>query len=431
MRTIFTMSRLAQARDRLAIAMPFTLPIISFGKKSQSPPNSGFDGDSYGKVAPQPRYPIVTGSPLSKQDTKCLATELDALRDEVMADLGEKDAHYIRRVYACVAYSEIIGRGLLLSAAQHCKRRAQWTAWLLGVTSLTLSKVLNNMELGHNVMHGQYDWMQDKHLNSRQFDWDTMCPAPLWQHSHNYLHHTFTNIIGRDHDIGYHLLRMTDEQPWSFTDRFNLMKTALLAIGFEWAVGFHDIQISYQEYAGSPERPKIMQQKSQALMTKIVRQLGKDYFVLPLIAGIVGARRGAVYTLSGNVSANILRNIWTWAVIFCGHFTEQAHIYTELPDNESRGDWYVRQMLGSSNVTGNALFHILTGNLSHQIEHHLFPDMPANRYASIAPRVAEICKKYGLPYNTGSFPTQLGQVLRRIHHFSRPTPQVKTIELPS
>ena len=30
-------------------------------------------------------------------------------------------------------------------------------------------------------------------------------------------------------------------------------------------------------------------------------------------------------------------------------------------------------------------------DLSHQIEHHMFPDLPAARYPEMAPRVREIC----------------------------------------
>ncbi|MBO6224734.1 MAG: fatty acid desaturase, partial [Psychrobacter sp.] len=131
--------------------------------------------------------------------------------------------------------------------------------------------------------------------------------------------------------------------------------------------------------------------------------------------------RSALTTLSGTATANVARNLWTWAVIFCGHFTEQAHIYTHIDANESKGDWYVRQILGSSNIKGSKWFHILTGNLSHQIEHHIFPDMPASRYAGIAPQVQALCQKYNLEYTTGRFSQQLWQVLKRIHHFSQPT----------
>ena len=382
--------------------------------------------DSSEQPAPssqQTPYPTVTQAPLPKAQSDALAVELDTLYKSVMGSLGQDEAKYIQRIYATVVYSELVARGLLAVAGRPSSRLLQIGTWLLGTSMLSFSKILNNMELGHNVMHGQYDWMQHPHLNSQKFDWDIVCPAPLWQHSHNYLHHTFTNIVGRDHDVGYHLIRVTDEQPWTPNDRHNLLSTAVLAFGFEWAVAFHDIQISADEYADSPDLHKIMQQKSRALFAKIGRQVGKDYIALPAIAALTLGRRSAMSTLSGNIAANTIRNLWTWAVIFCGHFTDQAHIYTHLDANESKGDWYVRQILGSSNIKGSQWFHILTGNLSHQIEHHIFPDMPASHYARIAPQVKAICHKYDLPYNTGRFSTQLRQVLGRIHHFSKPSEQ--------
>ena len=367
------------------------------------------------------RYPTLTAAPLAKVQTEALADELNALYQNVMDSLGSDDARYIQRVYGAVAYSEVISRTLLAVAGRLSSKRSKLGVWLLGTSLLSFSKILNNMELGHNVMHGQYDWMQHPHLNSQKFDWDIVCPAPLWQHSHNYLHHTFTNIVGRDHDVGYHLIRVTDEQPWTPSDRYNLFKTMILALGFEWAVAFHDIQISVDEYADDPQLADIMQPKSRALFGKIARQVGKDYIAFPTVAALALGRGSALTTLSGNITANIARNLWTWAVIFCGHFTEQAHIYTHLDADESKGDWYVRQILGSSNIQGNKWFHMLTGNLSHQIEHHIFPDMPARHYAKIAPDVQSICAKYNLAYNTGNFGQQFMQVLGRIRHFSKPS----------
>lgn len=366
-------------------------------------------------------YPTISKAPLSRQDSTALAGELDALYQQVMRDVGSADARYIQRVYAAVVYSEVAGRSLLAFSGKLSKKRYQLGLWLAGTSLLSVSKILNNMELGHNVMHGQYDWMQHPHLNSQRFDWDIVCPAPLWQHSHNFLHHTFTNIVERDHDVGYHLIRVTNEQAWLPEDRHNMLKTAILALGFEWAVAFHDIQISVDEYADAPDKQAIMRQKSRALFAKIGRQVGKDYLVLPALVGMTLGKRSALTTLSGNMTANMVRNLWTWAVIFCGHLTEQAHIYTHLDEDETRGEWYVRQILGSSNLQGSRLFHILTGNLSHQIEHHIFPDMPANRYGKVAPQVQAICQKYGLDYNTGSFGTQFCQVIKRIHHFSQPS----------
>ena len=88
--------------------------------------------------------------------------------------------------------------------------------------------------------------------------------------------------------------------------------------------------------------------------------------------------------------------------------------------DETRGDWYLRQMTGSANIEGGAWFHVMTGHLSHQIEHHLFPDIPARRYPDIAPRVRAICEKHGVPYNTGSFLRQYGSVLVNIFRLALP-----------
>ncbi|MET0839438.1 MAG: fatty acid desaturase, partial [Marmoricola sp.] len=72
------------------------------------------------------------------------------------------------------------------------------------------------------------------------------------------------------------------------------------------------------------------------------------------------------------------------------------------------------------NISGGKLFHIMSGNLSHQIEHHLFPDLPARRYPQIAAEVREICERYGMEYTTGPLRKQLGSVARKICRLALP-----------
>jgi len=125
--------------------------------------------------------------------------------------------------------------------------------------------------------------------------------------------------------------------------------------------------------------------------------------------------------LVGNALAGVIRNLWTFVVIFCGHFTDGVHLFpAEAVATETRGHWYLRQILGSSNLSGGRFFHLMTGNLSHQIEHHLFPDLPARRYAEVAPAVREVCHRHGVPYNTGSLTRQFLTVARRIVRHSLP-----------
>ncbi|MDN5791066.1 MAG: fatty acid desaturase, partial [Micrococcales bacterium] len=60
------------------------------------------------------------------------------------------------------------------------------------------------------------------------------------------------------------------------------------------------------------------------------------------------------------------------------------------------------------------------GNLSHQIEHHCFPDLPSNHYYDIAIEVREICQRYGLPYTTGPIHRQVGQAWAKVFRLALP-----------
>ncbi|HEY2273709.1 MAG TPA: acyl-CoA desaturase [Jatrophihabitantaceae bacterium] len=344
---------------------------------------------------------------LTESQVEELGRELDEIRARIVADLGTTDREYIYNVIKVQRGLEVAGRAALFLGFLP-------PFWAAGTAALSLSKILDNMEIGHNVMHGQYDWMRDPALNSKMFEWDTVCPAEQWRHSHNYMHHTFTNIVGKDRDIGYGILRMEETQKWNPYYLGNPVYAFLLMMLFEWGVMAHDIEIENilaGERTWAETKPLRDQQRRKA-----GKQVAKDYLLFPLLSGPL-----FFSTLTANATANVVRNIWTFSIIFCGHFPTGVATFTEEEtENESRGQWYLRQMLGSANITGSNLFHILSGNLSHQIEHHLFPDLPARRYREIAPEVQAICEKYGLPYNTGGFTKQLGSVYKKIAKLALP-----------
>ena len=117
-------------------------------------------------------------------------------------------------------------------------------AWVLGTTGLSVAKILENMEIGHNVMHGQWDWMNDPKIHSSTWDWDTASPAAAWKHSHNYVHHTYTNIVGKDKDVGYEIMRVDPKQPWHpRLPRCSRSINVLLMPFFEWGVAVHDLDL--------------------------------------------------------------------------------------------------------------------------------------------------------------------------------------------
>lgn len=347
---------------------------------------------------------------LSDEDVARLGAELDAIRDEVMSSRGARDAAYIRRVIKVARGLELGGKALALVSR---KKPLMW----LSMAAIGTGKILENMEIGHNVLHGQWDWMRDPDIHSTTWEWDFVAPARGWQHTHNDLHHTYTNVVGKDRDVGYNILRVSPDQPWQPRDRFNPLMNLVLSPVFEWGIASYDLEWDMVK-AGVKSREQFDSDLA-ALKKKAVKMVLKDYIATPVLAALVS--RSGKQALAATVGGNIIRNIWAHTVIFCGHFPDGVDVFPEeVIEGETRGDWYVRQMLGSANLSGSRLFHIMTGNLSHQIEHHLFPDMPSNHYIEIAPKVRDICRRYGLTYTTGPLLKQYGETWRTIIKLSFP-----------
>jgi NADPH-dependent stearoyl-CoA 9-desaturase len=356
-------------------------------------------------IAP-PATGALTGPASDPLDT--LAGELDGIRDAVRADLGQRDRAYITRVIVIQRQLELAGRALLVGA-----RFAP--AAVAGTALLSLAKVVENMEIGHNVMHGQWDWMQDPAIHSSVWEWDAASTAASWKHAHNFQHHTYTNVLGRDRDLGYSAMRVEPEQSWHPIYLAQPLYFFLIAVVFEWAIAVYDLELdAVRRGEKSPARAR---SEVIALLRKARGQFLKDYLLFPALAG----RRGARRALAGNLVANLIRNLWVHTIVFCGHIPEDAETFSEEQYRaETRGGWYRRQLLGSCNLRGSRLFHLLTGNLSFQIEHHLFPDLPSNRYAEIAPQVRAVCQRHGLPYNSGRLGRQYGSVYRQIVRLAFP-----------
>ncbi len=401
---------------------------------------------------------------LSPEQIEQIGREFDQLHEQVKADLGERDARYIRSMIALQRRLALLGRLELIAS--------RWRIpWALGAGTLGLAKILENMEIGHNVLHGQWDWMNDPVINSRAWDWDTASTAEAWRHSHNFIHHTYTNILGKDRDLGYEIMRIDANQKWHPVYLLQPFYNVLLAFLFEWGVAVHDLDLT--AIRAGEKSVKQVGKEVKGIVGKMRTQVQKDYVAWPLISGIVmtlaelgyfsikarvdgeptktrikakrkfrklrrkadptnrevlrqliarrSFREPFIRTLTANALANVIRNVWAYAIIFCGHFPDQTYTFTEGEvKDETRGGWYVRQLTGAANIDGGPLFHVISGNLGYQVEHHLYPDMPSTRYGEIAPKVREICERYGLPYNGGPFHQQLGMVQRTILRLALP-----------
>lgn len=184
----------------------------------------------------------------------------------------------------------------------------------------------------------------------------------------------------------------------------------------EWGIALYELELG--KVASGRWHWQERKEGVRAFARKVLRQRGKDYVLFPLLAGPF-----FLPVLLGNATANLMHNLWWSSLIFCGHFPEDIEMFSrDECAEETRAEWYVRQILSTGNIEGGRLFRIMSGHVGHQIEHHLFPTLPAHRCAAVAPEVRALCAKYGLPYHTGSLPRQLGSALKRAVRHAFPNP---------
>ena len=353
---------------------------------------------------------------LTPEDIEQIGIELDAIRQGILDSRGAADAAYIRRMITIQRSLELSSRAVLLVSIFP-------PAWLLGTAGLSIAKILENMEIGHNILHGQWDWMRDPKIHSTTWEWDQASPAAQWKHSHNELHHTYTNVVGKDNDLGYGIMRVDEDQRWHPMYLAQPLLNFINACFFEYGIAAYDLELGSAKRKGLT-KTKDFQDRKKAVLAKIRKQAAKDYLAHPLLSLPTGS---FLPTLAANFTANIVRNLWSHSIIMCGHFPEGVETFEKTSiEGETRGDWYVRQMLGAANISGSKLLHIMSGNLSHQIEHHLFPDLPSNRYAEVAPKVRALFEKYELNYHSAPLPKQVYSAWHRIVRLSLPNDWMAT-----
>jgi linoleoyl-CoA desaturase len=348
---------------------------------------------------------------LSPEEVEDIGRRLDAVRQQVLESRGASDAAYIRRVIAVQRCLEVGGRVVLLGSRSR-------VAWWVGTASLALSKILDNMEIGHNVLHGQWDWMRDPRIHSSTWDWDHASAPEHWRRAHNDRHHVNTNVVGKDNDLGYGILRVDEAQEWEPRHLVQPLWNAVNACLFEYGIAMYDLDLGESLRSGSGFSPE-MKAELRSTAGRVGRNAFRDYVLHPALSAPTGSART---TFTANVVANLVRNVWSHSVIMCGHFPEGVSTFEvdDLDEDETRGRWYLRQMLGSADISGPWLLHVLCGNLSHQIEHHVFPDLPSNRYREVAGPVRQVFEDHGLVYHSAPLLRQVASAWHKVVRMSVP-----------
>jgi fatty acid desaturase len=355
--------------------------------------------------------------PDSERYRRC-GDELDALKLRVRANVGEEDVRYVKRVDRFSRTMEVVGRVLIQFSVDPFTFAA-------GVVALFVHKQLQATEIGHSALHGVYDRLPGaEKYASKTFSWDIPIDEESWRHGHNVRHHGNTNVAGKDPDIHFGPVRLTQQTPYHWRQRLQLpFALAVIWPNFGFVMNGHFTGLNDALFDnGLPGKLDVLPDRSKASvrlawkksLRKYVPYYLKNYVFFPALAGAFFWK-----VLLGNWLAETLRDIYSAATIFCGHVGADTKSYPEGTKARGRGEWYAMQAEATNNFEVPFVVSVLCGGLDKQIEHHLFPTLAPQRLREMAPEVRAICERYGVRYNTGSWGTTLARALAHIARLSR------------
>jgi linoleoyl-CoA desaturase len=335
--------------------------------------------------------------------------ELDEIRRTVEAQVGPQDLQAVRRLDRVSRSLEITGRVLLHFSLDP-------VTWGLGVGALWIHKQLQATEVGHPALHGAYDRIEGAgRFHSKRFRWDTPIEESSWRHSHNVEHHQYTNVMGRDPDLEFGMIRLSAEVPHQPRNRRQLAHVAMTWIGMGFFMNLHATGLDKVALGDRTLPPDERRRRVRTAAGKSVSYYLYNYVLFPALAGPMFWK-----VLLGNWLAELMRNVYTSASIFCGHIGPNVQAWPECTKAGSSAHWYAMQVQAANNFEVPYVLSLLCGGLDYQIEHHLFPKLPPRRLRQIAPQVRAACERAGIEYRTGSWGTMLRRALTHLRTLQSP-----------
>jgi linoleoyl-CoA desaturase len=345
---------------------------------------------------------------------------IDVIRKRVEAQVGKEDVARLKKLDRFSRSMEVLGRVLLHVSFEPI-------SFLAGVTALWLHKQLQATEIGHTALHGAYDGLEGAaDYQQENFEWDLPIDEESWRAGHNIKHHQYTNVAGRDPDIHFGHVRLTEHTPWAKHHRWQLWATLLVIFpNFGWMMNGHfsgliDIYFGNGQkkddldFMPDRSRKSVIEAHKRAFR-KYLPYYAKNYLLFPLLAG-----PGFLKVLFGNWLAETMRDIYSAATIYCGHVGDDVKSYPEGTKARGRGAWYAMQVEATHNFEVPRPISILCGGLDRQIEHHLFPKLPPERLRQIAPEIRKVCEAHSVKYQSASWPATLKKALKRVAKLQRP-----------
>lgn len=353
---------------------------------------------------------------------------IDAIRRDARAKVGAEDLDYVRRLDRRSHILALIGRIALMFAPGPI-------GFVIGVFALAIHKQLQVSEIGHTALHGAFNQLPDAgRYHSSRYRWQVPIDEASWLRGHNGRHHGLTNVAGQDADIHFGPVRLTEHTPHRFVHYFQLPFTLFILFpNFTALMNLHFTGLS-DVYSGNGRggfdfitersREQVRDAHRRALR-KYLPYYGREYLLFPLLAGLI-AWPLALRVLVGNWLSEVLRDIYSAATIYCGHVGEHTAAYPEGTMPRNKGERYAMQVEAANNFSVPHVLSVLCGALDLQIEHHLFPTLPANRLREVAPQVRAACAAHGVEYRCDSWPRTLGKAFKQIARLSRKLPHERS-----
>jgi len=361
--------------------------------------------------------------PLSSDDWTtekydAFARELNVIHTDLKANLGSEDVAYVKNIRAMSRLAEVTGRTLIHFSLDP-------VTWFVGVLALSGHHQLETIEIGHAALHGAWDSLDDaREFHSSRLRWDTPIDEEAWKKEHNVLHHQYTNVVGRDPDLNYGLLRVTDDTSWVPYHLLQVAQFISTAPVFTWTIAMHATGLTDLTHPpNDPTYASVLPDKSPRTILRAVYATAKKAVPYYLYEFVFWPALGGAFwwkVLGGNVLADILRNVYSCATIYAGHFGDDLEYRHTDFRSQGRGRWYRMQIESAHDYSVPSWVSVLCGALDHQIEHHLFPRLPPNRLRELAPKVAAICERYGVRYSRNTWGENLLAALKRLGRMSLP-----------
>jgi len=350
------------------------------------------------------QHPYSCSGFISEIDRDGFASELDALRDRVMARLSTEDLAHLQRLEWRGRCATIVG---FFTGA----------FWFNPLSAFLISfGLVTRWMVAHHVLHRGYDHVPNIPLRytSKKFgrgwrrfvDWFDWIIPEAWAHEHNILHHYDTGGPSDPDLVEQHMeiLRQWDGPMWK-----KYLYVTALALTWKWSyyapqtmTVYLPKKATHKTYA---DQERVTYRSLLKFDKEVVKRLwlqcyipffGVHFVALPLLFLPLGIQ-AVINVLLTRILAEFFTNIHTFMVIGPNHSGEDLYRFDTRFTNKQ--EFYLSQVLGSVNFrTGGDWNDHMHKWLNYQIEHHLFPDIPLRQYQLIQPEVKALCLKYGVPY---------------------------------